>query len=162
MGEQDQGQPPAGVPQGVPQLTPEEIAQLREEQRQIGAANLVPAIMAFGPQGLSQQKAFEIGLAAMRQQDEISQVLQDAGPGESRDKYPYWGFIIKDPQGNGGTVHVRKDIQSCTSLSQAKQHFEVISFVTSPMARAVAFANGYRIEFFQTDKVPQGSLIVPN
>lgn len=150
--------PPEGGP--PPQLTPEQLREIQLQQRQIAATNMVPVLMAFGPPDLTERKAFEVAMAVQGQQGELGQVVDDGVDAQKRQSHPYWGMRFVTEKGEGGAIHVPKNPMMASSLAQLKQHTEILAYITSPMARALAFIHGVRIEFFQSSKPPGGSILL--
>ena len=86
----------------------------------------------------------------------VQQVLSDA-IGPARAKYPDWGLKLTKVQvGDAsaakpeqGVVRIPKDITKVRGASEALQYATMIGLLTSPVARVMLVACGYRLEFVQ-------------
>lgn len=85
----------------------------------------------------------------LHEQAMLGRVIEDALPtSESAKKYPFWGYRIVNARGESGVVRIPKDLASL-DMQQIAHAAALVGLLTSPVARGVLYAYGYRLEFAQ-------------
>lgn len=99
---------------------------------------------------LTPELAHTIAAQAMAEQTGLAPVLQDLAPGSpNMEAHPILVMRVIDPQGNVGTIQAPKSLSREHTLSEAAMLGHMLAMVTSPIARGLLYAYGYRLEFGQ-------------
>ncbi len=122
---------------------------------------IVDVVRAFAP-FLPPEMAASIASQVLLEQQALAKVIEDALPAsESAGKFPIWGFRLLSPQeGKAGLVKAPKALPGA-NLGDAIQSISVFALLTSPPARAVLYAHGYRLEFLQAPAPVEQKIILP-
>lgn len=136
---------------GAADLTPDQEAQLVVMRYVAGAVQHLT--------GCSDEAAIKSAERSLVEADQLNPVIEDAS-GKGADQHPRWGVAIETGEGQG-TLIANKPCKAQTKEEQI-QALVVLAIVTSPIARAAAYAQGFKLSFFQApaDK-PKSKLIVP-
>jgi hypothetical protein len=111
---------------------------------------LVGMVSALSTAAPPPGKVAEIALAALRQQEALGAVIEDATNPEKRKAHPEWGVKLKHrATGAEGVLRVPKDFAACRTMEQTLHHATVVALITNPAPRALLFAHGFDLEFFQ-------------
>ena len=108
--------------------------------------------------GCSDEAALKSAERALVEAEQLNPVIEDAG-GAGADKHPRWGIAINTGEGEGKLV-ASKPPKASTNEEKI-QALVVLGIVTSPIARAAAYAQGFQIAFFQAPgEAPKSKIIL--
>jgi len=139
--------PPATPPEG---LGPDMHLRIIEE-----------TLAAWAP-GLAPEVGQAIALQVMGEQAALGPVLEDMLPNSpNAQKYPIIVMRIISAGGRGaGSIEAPKVLTSTSTLDDVAHVSHIIGLVTSPVARACLYAQGFRLEFSQKAAAPPKPLIL--
>lgn len=122
---------------------------------------IVDVVQAFAPH-ITPEMASTIAAQTLLEQQALAKVIEDALPAAQNAKaYPVWGFRLLSPaDGKSGLVKAPKTLHG-VALGEVIQSISVFALLTSPPARAVLYAYGYRLEFVQAPAPAEQKIILP-
>jgi len=122
---------------------------------------IVDVVQAFAPH-ITPEMASTIATQVLLEQQALARVIEDALPSsENAKKFPLWGFLLLSPaDGKSGLVKATKSLHG-TTLADVIQGVSIFALLTSPPARAVLYAHGFRLEFMQAPAPAEQKIILP-
>lgn len=101
--------------------------------------------------GCTDEAAIMAAERALGESEQLNPIIEDAG-GSSADQHPRWGVAVNTGEGEGKLI-ASKPCKATTNEERI-QSLIVLGIVTSPIARAAAYAQGFQIAFFQAAGAP--------
>jgi len=108
--------------------------------------------------GCTDEVAIQSAQRALVEAEQLNPVIEDAG-GAGADKHERWGVIVNTGEGEGKLVAYKPS--KASTHEERIQALIVLGFVTSPIVRAAAYAQGFQIAFFQAAAEKKSNLIIP-
>ena len=123
-------------------------------------AVIVDVVLAFAPH-VTPEIASSIATQVLMEQQGCAKVIEDALPAApNATKFPLWGFRVVTADNKSGLVKAPKALHGVT-LADVIQSISVFALATSPPARAILYAYGYRLEFMQAPAPAEQKIILP-
>jgi len=126
-----------------------------------GGASIVLRYVASAAQhltGCTDEAAIKAAERALGEAEQLNPVIEDAG-GSNADQHPRWGIAVNTGEGEGKLVALKPS--KATTNEERIQSLVVLGIVTSPIARAAAYAQGFQIAFFQAPpEAPKPKIIL--
>lgn len=120
-----------------------------EAQTQI-AAMLVGLVSSLSTAAPPPQQIQNVAIGVLRQQEALGAVIEDAADPKKRAANPEWGVKLRHrATGAEGVIRVPKDFAACKTMEQVLHHATIVALITNPSPRALLFAHGFDLDFFQ-------------
>lgn len=128
----------------------EELTAMQAQAQQEVAAMLAGLVSAFSSAAPPASDLVATAVATLHQQEALGAVIDDATHPDKRKAHPEWGVKLKHRvTGAQGVIRIPKDFAACKTIEQALHHATVVALLTNPTPRALLFAHGFDVEFFQ-------------
>ena len=130
-------------------------------EQPVAEADIVLRFVAGAVQhltGCTDEVAVKSAERALVEAEQLNPVIEDAG-GAGADRHPRWGIAINTGEGEGKLLASKPP--KATTKEESIQALVVLGIVTSPIARAAAYAQGFQIAFFQAaGEQPKSKIIL--
>lgn len=128
------GGPEEPMPDGMEMISPVEL--------------VAQTLLGFAPH-LTEEQALMVSEFVLREQEKLAEVLHAATHPPSIEKYPFWGMLLKGPDGGEGTIVAPKPGVQTGDLRDSLELATMVGMVTTPLVRALLRAHGFNYSFQQ-------------